>query len=142
MSSLAIWPSSNARSSLTRLMGRGGWNASSSCLWGMFHSSIEGRLQSINIWSSVRSLLASSMLWRTQQQCTTVGRKFSFMEDLVPISLNLAFKIPKPRSTLIFVEGCFWLNQASSLDRGTPIGPILKGVMHQLSSGYPRSATM
>ena len=88
------------------------------------------------------SLLARRMLCRTQQQCTTVGRKSSFKDDLVPISLNLALSMPKPRSTLIRVEECFLLNHASSLVNDKPRGPFLNGVMHQLKRGYPRSATI
>lgn len=134
-------PSSKARSSLTKPIGLGGRNPSSSCAYVSLLSSIGGRSQSIRIWSRVRSLLASKMLCNTQQLWTTVGKKSSFKEDFVPISLNLDFSIPNPLSTLILVDECLRLNHTSSRERGNPIGPILNGVIHQLSNGYPRSAT-
>ena len=96
----------------------------------------------MRIWSRVRTLLASRMLCNTQQQCTTVGKKSSFNDDLVPISLNLDLSMPNPLSTLILVDECLRLNQTSSRESGVPIGPILNGVIHQLNNGYPRSATM
>ena len=90
----------------------------------------------------MRSLLARSMLCKTQHTCTTVGRNSSFIDDFVPISLKRALSIPKPLSTLIRVEECLRLNHASSLVNGNPMGPILNGVMHQLKRGYPLSATI
>lgn len=43
--------------------------------------------------------------------------------------------MPNHLLTLMRVDECLRLNHSSSLVKATPIGPLLKGVMHQLNRG-------